>query len=292
MELRTLRYLVAIADAGTMTAAAQLLHVSQPALSRQIMDLEEELHTTIFDRSGRGISLTSSGTYLVNRARQILALTDGTVAALDQQTPLSGPLSIGLGESPLNQPVLTAAAQLVQQYPAVHLRIYSGNADEIFERLDHGLLDFGVVIDPADKNKYAWTSIPGRNIWGLAMLPTAPLAKKKGITPADMAHLPIMVSDRAAVQQMVENWLGAPLTENQVVTRYNLIYNAALLTRAGVGYAVTLSHLLDPTDQTLTFIPFTPKLTTAMTLIWPKNSIQSPVARAFLKIFDEKKDLE
>ncbi|QFR24477.1 LysR family transcriptional regulator [Schleiferilactobacillus harbinensis] len=289
MELRTLRYLVAIADAGTMTAAAQQLHVSQPALSRQMMDLEDELHTPLFDRSGRGVSLTSAGTYLVNRARQILTMADSTVAALDQQTPLSGPLTIGLGESPLNQPVLSAAAHLVQQYPAVQLRLYSGNADDVFERLDHGLLDFGVVIDPADKNKYAWAPLPGRNVWGLAMPASAPLAKKSGITRQEMPQLPLMISERAAVQQMLENWLGAPLSADQIVTRYNLIYNAALLTKAGVGYAVTLRHLLDPTDRTLVFVSFTPTLTTAMTLIWPKNTPLSPTARAFQQIFSTQK---
>lgn len=142
MELRTLRYLVAIADAGTITAAANAIHISQPALSRQMQELETELGTKLFNRKSRAISLTANGTYLVNRARQILTLTDAAVADIVDDHAVSGTLAIGLGESRLNQIVLKAAQQLIAAFPDVTLQLYSGNADDIKERLDHGLLDF------------------------------------------------------------------------------------------------------------------------------------------------------
>lgn len=287
MELHTLRSFVAIVDAGTMTAAAALLHISQPALSRQISDLETELHTPLFDRAGRGLSLTPAGTYLVSRARQILALADGTAAALNQQTPLSGPLTIGLGESALNRQVIQAAAQLCREHPAVQLHLYSGNADDIFERLDRGVLDFGVVIDPADKNKYAWAPLTGRNVWGLTVPPASPLAATPAITRAVFRRTPLIISDRSPVQQMLENWLGAPLGKDQVVGRFNLIFNAAILAETGMGAVVGISHLTETVAPGLRFIPFTPELSTGMTLIWPKNTVLSPPARAFLKVFTQ-----
>ncbi|RND54891.1 Ben and cat operon transcriptional regulator [Lacticaseibacillus paracasei] len=208
MELRTLRYLVAIADAGTITAAANAIHISQPALSRQMQELETELGTKLFNRKSRAISLTANGTYLVNRARQILTLTDAAVADIVDDHAVSGTLAIGLGESRLNQIVLKAAQQLIDAFPDVTLQLYSGNADDIKERLDHGLLDFGVVIDPADTYKYAYRRIPGENCWGLLIPISDPLAAQTAISPETIRGQALIVSEREPVVKMLIDWAG------------------------------------------------------------------------------------
>ncbi|EPC75756.1 fhu operon transcription regulator, partial [Lacticaseibacillus paracasei subsp. paracasei Lpp126] len=264
MELRTLRYLVAIADAGTITAAANAIHISQPALSRQMQELETELGTKLFNRKSRAISLTANGTYLVNRARQILTLTDAAVADIVDDHAVSGTLAIGLGESRLNQIVLKAAQQLIAAFPDVTLQLYSGNADDIKERLDHGLLDFGVVIDPADTYKYAYRRIPGENCWGLLIPISDPLAAQTAISPETIRGQALIVSEREPVVKMLTDWAGHAFNPNQVVARYNLIYNAGLLAQLGSGYIVGLSHLIGHDEMQLKFIPFSPTLTTKM----------------------------
>lgn len=287
MELRTLRYLVAIADAGTITAAADAIHISQPALSRQMQELETELGTKLFNRKSRAISLTANGTYLVNRARQILTLTDAAVADIVDDHAVSGTLAIGLGESRLNQIVLKAAQQLIAAFPDVTLQLYSGNADDIKERLDHGLLDFGVVIDPADTYKYAYRRIPGENRWGLLIPISDPLAAQTAISPETIRGQALIVSEREPVVKMLTDWAGHAFNPNQVVARYNLIYNAGLLAQLGSGYIVGLSHLIGHDEMQLEFVPFSPTLTTKMALIWTKNVPMSGAAQKFLEIFNQ-----
>lgn len=288
MELRTLTYLVAIADAGTITAAARQLHITQPALSRQIKDLETELGTQLFIRQSHAVTLTADGTYLVNRARQILTLANNAVSDLHREQKLSGTLTIGLGESRLNQFVLQAAQQLIQQSPDVKLQIFSGNAEDIFERLDHGLSDFGVVIDPADKYKYAFTSIPGVNQWGLTLPVTHPLASHEQITPTDIKNQPLLISQRQPVRAMLANWAGTSLPDKQFVATYNLIYNANLLVESELGLAVGINHLITD-NQNLKFIPFAPAITSSMSLIWLKHTPLSAVGQRFLEILAEQK---
>lgn len=287
MELRTLRYLVAIADAGTITAAANKIHISQPALSRQMQELERELGTKLFNRKNQAISLTANGTYLVNRARQILNLTDAAITDMTDDQAINGSLAIGLGESRLNRSVLHAAKTLVTTFPDVKLKIYSGNAAEITEQLDHGLLDFGVVIDPADTYKYAYTPITGENIWGLVVPKTDPLAKFAAVTPKMIRHQPLIISERQPVVTLFEKWAGPNFDPAQIVARFNLAYNAGILTNLGLGYTVGLDHLLDNREMALSFIPFSPKLTTRMTLIWTRHAPMSRTAQKFLTIFQQ-----
>ncbi|RXT54971.1 LysR family transcriptional regulator [Lacticaseibacillus chiayiensis] len=287
MELRTLRYLLAIADAGNITAAANTIHISQPALSRQMQDLETELGTKLFKRKHRAISLTANGTYLVNRARQILSLTDTAIADITDENIIGGNLAIGLGESHLNRIVLRAAKQLLIAYPGIQLQLYSGNADEITERLDQGLLDFGVVIDPADTYKYAFIKINGQNLWGLLIPTNDSLARSPSINTSQIVDQPLIVSERQPVVEMLQKWGGDHFSESQIVARYNLIYNAGLLAEAGFGYVVGISHLLDHEEMSLKFVPFSPKLATKMALIWTKNMPLSKAAQKFLMFFQQ-----
>lgn len=287
VELRTLRYLVAIADAGTITAAANKIHISQPALSRQMQELEAELGTKLFQRKRRAISLTANGTYLVNRARQILNLTETAIADITDENIIGGNLAIGLGESHLNRTILRAVKQLLVAYPSIQLQLYSGNADEITERLDQGLLDFGVVIDPTDTYKYAFSKINGENLWGLLIPTNDPLASLPGISAPQISGHPLIVSERQSVVEMLQKWAGHHFSESQIVARYNLIYNAGLLAEAGLGYVVGISRLLNQEEISLKFVPFSPKLATQMTLIWTKNTPLSKAAQTFLMFFQQ-----
>jgi Transcriptional regulator len=234
------------------------------------------------------VTLTADGTYLVNRARQILTLANNAVSDLHREQKLSGTLTIGLGESRLNQFVLQAAQNLVQQYPDVKLQIFSGNAEDIFERLDHGLSDFGVVIDPADKYKYAFTSIPGNNQWGVTLPATDPLAEQPQITAAELQDKPLIISQRQPVRAMLENWAGQPFPDKQFVATYNLIYNANLLVESGLGWAVGINHLITD-NHSLKFIPFAPAITSSISLIWLKHAPLSAVGQRFLEILADQK---
>lgn len=223
----------------------------------------------------------------MNRARQILTLTDAAVADIVDDHAVSGTLAIGLGESRLNQIVLKAAQQLIDAFPDVTLRLYSGNADDIKERLDHGLLDFGVVIDPADTYKYAYRRISGENRWGLLIPISDPLAAQTAISPETIRGQALIVSEREPVVKMLTDWAGHAFNPNQVVARYNLIYNAGLLAQLGSGYIVGLSHLIGHDEMQLKFIPFSPTLTSKMALIWTKNVPMSGAAQKFLEIFNQ-----
>lgn len=288
MELRVLRYFLAVAREENITRAANALHLTQPTLSRQLRDLEEELGKQLFIRKSHHIELTPEGMFLRKRAEEIVAMVDKTEADFfAMESIVAGDVSIGGGETQALCDIAALINDLRQIYPDVHYHLYSGNAEDVIERLDKGLLDFGIVIQPTNIAKYDTINLPGRDVWGVVMRKDSPLAAKTAIAPNDLLGLPLILSRQAIHAQHGSNafidWFGALYEQLNIVATFNLVYNAALLVEAGVGYTITLDKLANTAaDSPLTFRPLTPRLESGLAVIWKKYQIFSPAAQCFL----------
>lgn len=285
MEVRLLRYFIAVANQQNISAAAQYLHISQPTLSRQLSDLEEELDTTLFIRGNRKVSLTSEGIFLLKKAKEIVELVDKTTANFNQQEEtLSGEIYIGAGETEAMRVVAKSLKKLLNNYPTIQFHLYSGNADDIMDKLDSGLLDFGIVIEPADKKKYDYVQLPAIDTWGVLMHKNSFLAKQKAITPKDLMDRPLIISRQTSVDSELSGWLGKNIEDLNVIGTYNLLYNAARMAEEELGYVICLDQLVNTTgDSNLCFRPLVPQLTTNLNIIWKKHQIFSSAAQEFLK---------
>lgn len=286
MELRVLRYFLAVAREQNISGAAELLHLTQPTLSRQLKDLEEELGKTLFIRGNRKVTLTEDGILLRKRAGEIIALVDKT------QNELSGPgdiitgdVYIGAGETDAMRLVARIAAKLQTRFPDIKYHLYSGNSNNVAERLDKGLLDFGVFVEPADIKKYHYMRLPATDIWGLLMRRDSPLAAKDYITPADLWDIPIITSAQAMMNNVFSGWLGDEFEKLQIVATYNLIYNASMMVDEGFGYALTLDKLINTSGSSnLCFRPLNPVLDVKLDLVWKKYQVFSKAAEQFLAL--------
>ncbi len=289
MELRVLRYFLAVAREGNITAAANFLHPTQPTLSRQIKDLEEELGLQLLIRKSHRVTLTSEGMLLRKRAEEIISMVDKTKSEFSSmEGTISGDIYIGGGETQAIRDIAEIIRDLRLSCPGVHCHLYSGNEEEVTERLDKGLLDFGILIQPADISKYNYINLPGRDIWGVIMRKDSPLASKKQIEKNDLMKLPLICSRQAISAHLSGNkfadWFGEDFDKLDIVTTFNLVYNAAVMVKAGVGYALSLDKLADTSaDSDLCFRPLYPRLESGLNLIWKKYQIFSPAADLFLK---------
>lgn len=285
MDIRVLRYFLTVAREESFSRAAEALYLSQPTLSRQIKDMEEELGVTLFIRTNRNVILTKEGMRLRKRAQEIVDLMDKTKDEfLDLEEEISGDVYIGGGETHVMREIARIAIAVRKEHPGIRYHLFSGNADDVTERLDKGLLDFGVVIEPADIHKYDFLKIPGKDTWGLVMPETHPLCKLDAISPADLEGLPLLTSRQSMVSGGLSSWLGKNIDRLNVVATYNLVFNAALMVEQGMGCALTLDHLVDAMANTgLCFRPLAPKLEVGLSLVWKKYQIFSPAADAFLR---------
>lgn len=287
MELRVLRYFLAVAREESITAAAAALHITQPTLSRQMMELEQELGTRLLVRGKRNskITLTDGGMLLRKRAEEIISLSDRTEAEFRAADDLvSGDVYIGGGETDAMRLIAKAAKALQDAHPHVRLHLYSGNANDVSERLDNGLLDFGVLIEPANVSKYDFIRLPATDTWGLLMRKDSPLAQKEGIRSTDLDKLPLLVSRQSMVRNELSGWAGRDFDQLAIVATYNLIYNAALMVDEGFGYALTLDKLVNTGgNSNLHFIPLEPKLEANLSIVWKKYSLFSKAADKFLE---------
>ena len=294
MELRVLRYFLAVAREGNITAAANFLHLTQPTLSRQIKDLENELGQRLLIRKSHHVVLTPEGMLLRKRAEEIIAMVDKTEAEfISLENTISGDIYIGSGETRAIKTVAEIIKEMRDAYPGIHCHLYSGNAQDVTERLDKGLLDFGILIQPADISKYNYINLPDRDIWGVLMPKDCPLASKKYIEREDLLGVPLLCSRQALSSRMDKNeftgWFGEDFDKLDIVTTFNLIYNAAIMVEAGAGYAVTIDKLADTSDKSsLCFRPLKPRLESGLNIIWKKYQIFSPAAELFLKKVTER----
>lgn len=292
MDVRVLRYFLAVAQEGSFSRAAESLYLSQPTLSRQIRELEEELGVALFQRTNRNVWLTRDGMRLRRRAEEIVELMDKTRDEFDTiQDEIAGEIFIGSGETHLFRPIARVATELHRAYPGIRYQIFSGNADDIAERLDRGLLDFGVVLEPAEIQKYESMRLPGQDRWGLLMPKAHPLAAKAFIEPDDLRAIPLLTSAQKHPMPLLTTWMGYAPSDVQtvaqllhIVAHYTLIYNAALMVEAGLGCAVCIDDLIDTRETSnLTFRPLMPELRVNLALVWKKYQIFSPAAELFLR---------
>lgn len=289
MELKNLTTFLAVAEKETISAAAKHLHLSQPSLSRQLMDLEKELGVTLFTRGNRKITLTEDGLLFRKRAEEIVELLEKTRSEfLSPRDTIAGNVSIGAGETYVIQLLGAIIKEIQAEYPNIKFHFFSGNADEVKERLDKGLLDFGVVISPVDVKKYDSLRLPAKDTWGVLMRKDSPLAVKEVITPKDLWDVPLITSRQSLVSSELSKWLKKDLKKLTVVATYNLVYNASKLVEEGVGYGLTLDKLVNfAPDSPLCFRKLSPTLESNLDVIWKNTQVFSKASGLFLERMKE-----
>ena len=289
MELRVLRYFLAVAREENISRAAQALHTAQPSLSRQLKELEEELGKTLFIRGRRKITLTEEGMFLRKRAEEIIGLVDKTTDALTTDgAVVAGDVYIGAGETEGVRMIARVAGILGRNYPDVHLHIVSGDSLDIVEQLDKGLMDFALLVGVTDAQKYEHIRLPDRDTWGILMRKDHPLAQKSAIRPEDLRQEPLMLSRQIKDGSPFLTWMGRTLNQLNVVSTHNLIYNASLMVEEGLGVAVTLDGLINTTgDSSLCYRPLSPRLEVELYLAWKRYQTFSPAASKFLEVLQK-----
>lgn len=293
MELRVLKYFLAVAREGSITGAANSLHLTQPTLTRQLQDLEKELKQKLLIRGKYKVTLTPEGMILRKRAQEIVDLVEKTQSELSISDTISGDIYIGGGESDCMKHIAHIIKEIQKDYPDIKFHIYSGNAEDVTEKLDKGLLDFGVLIQPVDLSKYDTITLPDKDIWGVVMRKNSKLAKKDYIELEDLKNLPLINSRQAMRKLNGKNefieWFQGEFENLNTVATINLVYNAAVMVKAGIGYVITLDKLVDTSSESvLCFRPLNPKLESALDIVWKKYQVFSPAAKLFLDKLKEK----
>lgn len=282
MELRVLKYFLVVAREENITRAAQLLHITQPTLSRQLMQLEDELGVQLFRRSKYRVILTDDGMLLRRRAQEIVDLAEKTEREFQrQEEELSGEIAIGCGETNSMSFLSEQIAAFRRLHPLVSFSIYSATADDIKDRLEKGLLDLGLLAEPVEIGRYDFIRMPRQDIWGVLVRSDSPLAALEHVTPKDLLCVPMLMSRRQQVKDEIAAWFGDDFERVEQAGSFNLILNAANMVLHGVGVALGF-YLADISDE-LRFIPLYPELRTGTVLVWKKDQAYSNTARAFLQ---------
>ena len=284
MDLKSLRYFLAIAEEGSISAAAESLNLSQPNISRQMTLLEKELGAKLFERGSRRIVLTEEGMLLRRRAVEILQLADTAVTEIGLAgKDVIGTVRIGCGETDAMRVVARAIRRFSETHPMVRFELHSGNAEDVSDLLERGLVDFGVLIEPTDKTRYDYLSFPTDIRWGALVRRDDPLARLYGVSPSDISGRRVIVSRQNMAANGISGWMGPDFPEPDVVATYNLLFNDSLLVSEGVGIALCLEGIVNTSgDSDLVFVPFEPELRVGMSLVWKKNSVQGRAQRLFL----------
>ena len=283
MELRVLRYFLAVAREENITRAAETLHITQPSLSKQLMELEQELGKQLFIRGKRKITLTEEGVLLRKRADEILMLCEKTEKEVAQNSDIiDGVISIGGAQSPA---VAQATAQIAKRYPDVKFQFYNGDAEALTEKLDHGTLDFGILIEPIDIVKYEHLPLNETDEWGLLMRKDCPLAEKDAIRPEDIQDIPLILPQRIGLQREFSLWSGIPTEQLNAIATFDILFNnPSLLVKNGLGCAFALKALVDVNEsQTLCFRPLYPTKKIEYGLAWKRYPVFSKAAEKFLE---------
>ena len=285
MEIRVLKYFLTVAREESITKGAEILHITQPTLSRQLMQLEEELRVQLFIRGKNKIILTDEGMLLRRRAEEIVDLVGRTEKEFDEHDNLiGGEIFIGAGETNAMHTLADLIKEFNKEYPQVKYNLYSGNADDIKERIDKGLIDIGLLTEPVNIEKYDFIRLPNKEAWGVLMQKDSPLAKNEYIKPENLINMPIINTRRSIVQNEIENWFGAYYEKLNIIATYNLIYNAAIMVEEGLGYAICFEKLVNMNDETnLCFRHLYPKLETGAVIVWKKHQVFSTATAKFIK---------
>lgn len=284
MEIRVLRYFLEIARTGNMTRAAEYLHVSQPTLSKQMKDLEAELGKKLFRRGSSSVSLTDEGLLLRKRAEDILDMVDKTTEEFGCLDNIAGgEIHIGCAESHQIKYLARAIKALKEKYPLFRYHLTSGNTEQVAERLDKGLLDFAVIVEPPNLSKYNYLEVPETDVWGVVMRRDCPLAAKARIYVEDLIGLDLICSAQA-MQADIPRWCGEKADMLNPSGTVNLVYNGSVFVREGLGYLLSFDKLAGTgEDSELCFRPLEPPLETKMYVTWKKYQVFTPTSRALLE---------
>lgn len=283
MELRTLQYFLAVTKEENITRAAESLHISQPYLSKQLMDLENEFGKQLLIRGKRKITLTEDGIILRKRAEEILSLVEKTEADLSSNNPqISGEITIG-GNPTMT--VLNTAAYIRSQYPDVHFQFYSSDAIDVLERMEHGTIDFAIFLEPIDISEYDYIPLPESSHWGVLMTSDCELARKDYVEKNDLLEIPLIFHRRAGLQQLISHWADTDTKDFHIAATYNVVNGSPTkFIKSGLGFYLTTEDLL-PTvlEQDVCFRPLNPPLEIHYALIWKRATFQSKAAEIFMR---------
>ena len=283
MEIRVLEYFVEAAREKNISRAAEKLHVSQPAISKQLKLLEEELGIKLFKRSIYQIELTTEGQIFKRRAEDILEMVHKTKVEFDtMKNEIAGDIHIGCAESDSIKYLARAIKNIQNRYPNIHCHIYSGNGEDLYYRLETGLLDFSVTVQNVDISKYDYITLPEPDIWGVIMRKDSNLAQKQKITIEDLRGLPLILS-REAMKEEYLQWFGTEIGKFNISLTYNLLYNATVMVREGLGYAISFDKLANTDiNSEICFRPLYPELRSELRFIWRKTQLFTPAAELLL----------
>lgn len=284
MEFRVLKYFLAVAREQTFLGAAEAVHVTQPTLSRQIQDLENELGKTLIVRGCRKIALTEEGRIFRKRAEEICGLVEKAQNEISDydETEIAGDIFIGAGETSAVQRIARAAKVVQKKHPAVHFKISSGDAFDMLEDLDKGLLDFALIFTPFDIEKYNRLELADETVWGLFLRKDNPLAKNDVIKNDDLQRIPLMISRQIEDNAATKKWLGKKLSELNIVGTYNLLYNATLFVQEGFASALSIDGIINTKGTNLVFRPLQSQRGTKLCIVWKKPQVMTKAAAAFL----------
>lgn len=285
MELRTLRYFLTTAAEGNITRAADVLHVTQPTLSRQLMDLEKELGTTLVIRGKRGIVLTDEGLFFRQRAEEIVELADRLEQRFAEKSDIvTGIINIGASEAIGSRMMAKLIYSFSEKYPLVQFNLYNEMADNIKDRLDKGLVEIGLLLEPVDVQKYEYLRLSPKETWGILLRTDHPLAKNETISPEDVIPYPLILPLREKVREDILNWIGREEKNLRIPLSYTLLSNTVLLVEEGLGCAFCLDGALAVRNSPkLKFIPIKPEKTTRSVLVWKRNQIFTPATSLFIQ---------
>ena len=289
MEIRVLKYFLTVAEIGNITKAANSMHLTQPTLSRQLQDLEHELGQKLFIRGSKNITLTPEGMILRKRAQEIIELVEKTESEFTSiKDEVAGDIYIGAGETKTIKIIANIMKILQNNYPKIKFHIVSGDSEDLSEKLDKGILDFCIFIEPFIPEKYNYINLAEKDTWGILLRKDDPLTKKKNIKIEDIINLPILISRQAIKKNFknnpIINWFGKDFDKLNIAGTYNLLYNAAVMTEEKIGYTLGLDRLIaDTLNSPLEFRPLEPKLEVSVSIAWKKNQVFSKPAKLFLK---------
>ena len=284
IETRLLHYFLTVARERNITSAAKALHITQPTLSRQMAMLEDELGAKLFIRDSRPLSLTDEGLLLRRRAEEILELVEKAQAEITaQEEQVEGTISIGCGELASVKLLTEMTAAFSQQYPLASFDVYTANADQIKRRMDDGLTDIGLLLEPVDMERFEYVRMPVKERWAALMPAGVPLAKRAYVTAGELAEIPVIMPSRQKMHDEVASWFGSYYDKLRVIGVSNLSTNAALMVQAGLGYALIIEGALPFLEQSeIRMTPLRPELEATSVLAWKRGQPFSTVVSRFL----------
>lgn len=281
MELRVLNYFLMTAREENITRAAELLHITQPTLSRQLQQLEGELGVRLFHRSKHSVYLTTEGLLFRRRAQELIALMEKAKEELSpSEDELSGRISIGCGELLSVEELSDMISAFQRQYPLVKFHLHSGYNDDTKEKIEQGILDLGLLVEPVDISKYEFVRMRQKEEWGILIHRSSPLARLEAVCPEDLSGQPMITTMDSPIFRELDSWMGGHTEQSQIIGTYNLLYNAAMIARKS-GVPVMCLRLNCHYDD-LVFVPMRPRLELSSVLAWKEHQPSSPAVGAFI----------